>query len=346
MSRLLLVDGHAYAYRAFYAIRELRSPAGQPTNAIFGFVKMLAKLRAGVGAGAGQTPESGRKSDGAAWVASHVLVIWDGGLSAARQALLPEYKAQRPELPADLRVQLDGMVRFLGAAGVGSLCREGVEADDLIGGIATAAAALGWEVVVASADKDFMQLVTRGSEGRGQRSEPGLRSSDLEPQAERTGWVGLVNPNDRMERIWGAAEVREKCGVWPRQVVDWLSLVGDAVDNVPGVAGVGVKTAARLLEQFGSVNELYQRLDEVASVRVREALRSAEAAVRRNQSLVRLDFEVAGAVTAADLAGWAVGSANWTGLAGMYREWGFRGLLAEAEAAQVAAGRPAQSDLF
>lgn len=342
----MLVDGHAYAYRAFYAIRELRSPAGHPTNAIYGFIKMLAKLRAGVGEAGGQAPDAVRKSDGADWVASHVLVIWDGGLSAARQALLPEYKAQRPELPADLRVQLDGMVRFLGLAGVGSLCRDRVEADDLIGGIAIAAAGLGWEVVVASADKDFMQLVTRSPEGEGQGSEPAVPTADLGTRTPNPGWVGLVNPNDRMERIWGRAEVRAKCGVWPRQVIDWLSLVGDAVDNVPGVPGVGVKTAAALLEKFGTVSELYQRLDEVTPVRVREALRIAEAEVRRNQTLVRLDAAVAGEITAADLAGWAVGPVNWAGLAGLYREWGFRSLLAEAESAQRAADRPAQADLF
>ena len=113
MNRLLIVDGHAYAYRAFFAIRELRSPAGQPTNAIYGFVKMLAKMRESV-------------------QPTHLVVVWDGGLSAARMADLPEYKAQRPEMPDDLRPQLDGIVGYLQAAGVASFRRDGVEADDYI----------------------------------------------------------------------------------------------------------------------------------------------------------------------------------------------------------------------
>ncbi len=113
MNRLLIVDGHAYAYRAFYAIRELRSPSGQPTNAIYGFVKMLAKMRAAI-------------------KPTHLIVVWDGGLSAARVAELPEYKAQRPEMPDDLGPQLDGIVGYLKAAGIASFRRDGVEADDYI----------------------------------------------------------------------------------------------------------------------------------------------------------------------------------------------------------------------
>ena len=99
MERLLIVDGHAYAYRAFYAIRGLRSPLGKPTNAIYGFVKMLAKMRAAIGP-------------------THLIVVWDGGLSAARTAALPEYKQQRPEMPDDLKPQLDEIVNYLKAAGV------------------------------------------------------------------------------------------------------------------------------------------------------------------------------------------------------------------------------------
>ena len=113
MDRLLIVDGHAYAYRAFHAIRELRAPDGKPTNAIYGFVKMLEKMRTIV-------------------APSHLIVVWDGGLSAARMAMLPEYKAQRPEMPVDLRPQLDEMVDYLGAAGIASYCNPGIEADDYI----------------------------------------------------------------------------------------------------------------------------------------------------------------------------------------------------------------------
>ncbi len=138
MDRLLIVDGHAYAYRAFHAIRELRSPSGAPTNAIYGFVKMLVKIRTAIGP-------------------THLIVVWDGGLSAERVASLPEYKAQRPEMPDDLRPQLDEIVSYLKAAGLASYCRDGIEADDYIACLARRAADAGMTAVIASSDKDFMQ---------------------------------------------------------------------------------------------------------------------------------------------------------------------------------------------
>src|SRR5689334_13103634 len=149
-NKLLIVDGHAYAYRAFYAIRELSSPSGSPTNAIYGFIKMLGKLLERL-------------------EPSYAVVIWDGGLAAERVAEHPDYKTQRPPMPVDLEPQLDQITHYLEAAGIASLCQDGVEADDWIASVAR----LGSDqlsVVIASSDKDFMQLVS--------------------PH------VGLVNPND------------------------------------------------------------------------------------------------------------------------------------------------------
>lgn len=282
--RLLIVDGHAYAYRAFYAIRKLSSPSGEAVNAIFGFVKMLAKMRAGV-------------------QPTHLIVVWDGGLSAERLAALPGYKAQRPEMPTDLSTQLDRIVSYLGAADVASFCREGVEADDYIACLARRAEQAGFEVVIASSDKDFMQLVSAR--------------------------IGLLNPNDKSETIWAAEQVRSKTGVEPSQIVDWLSLLGDSVDNIPGVPGVGPKTATDLLRQFGSVTELYQRLDAVKSERIRGALRAAEGDVRRNQALVRLKEDLDCEFSPEALAAKPVKAQP---LADLYRGWGFRSLLAELEA--------------
>jgi len=281
VARILIVDGHAYAYRAFYAIRSLSSPTGRPTNAVYGFIKMLAKMRATV------SP-------------SHLIVVWDGGLSADRQTALPGYKAQRPEMPIDLATQLDEIGRYLTAANIATFCGDGVEADDYIAFIAQAAVKAGLEVVIASADKDFMQLVAPG--------------------------VGLLNPNDKSETIWTAEQVRAKTGVAPEQIVDWLSLLGDSVDNIPGVPGVGPKTATGLLQQFGSVEQLYARLSEVKSERIRQALQAAEADVQRNQNLVRLKSEVGVEFSAATLA---VKPADAGQLAELFRGWGFRSLLAE-----------------
>jgi len=293
MARLLIVDGHAYAYRAFYAIRRLHSPAGQPTNAVYGFIKMLAKMRATV-------------------MPTHVMVVWDGGLSAERQVALPEYKAQRPEMPADLRPQLDEIGKYLAAAQVASFCGDGIEADDYIACLTRVARQADWEVVIASADKDFMQLVAPG--------------------------VGVLNPNDKSEAIWTAAQVQARTGVAPEQIVDWLSLLGDSVDNIPGVPGVGPKTATELLRQFGSVAELYRRLGEVKSVRIRAALQAAEADVRRNQKLVRLQDDLVCELSPAALA---EQPGNAGRLVELYETWGFRSLRAE-----LVAGLASQENLL
>jgi len=283
VSRLLIVDGHAYAYRAFHAIRELRAPDGRPTNAIYGFVKMLEKMRAAV------SP-------------THLMVVWDGGLSAERLAALPDYKAQRPEMPADLRPQFDEIESFLAAAGIASYCADGVEADDYIATLARRAAAESWDAVIASSDKDFMQLVS-----------------------ER---IGLLNPNDKTGVIWGREQVFAKTGVEPEQVADWLALMGDAVDNIPGVPGVGSKTAAELLKQFGSVENLLARLDEVKSEKLRQSLRGSAAAVVRNQKLVRLP-EVPCELVPEKLV---VQSGDRAALRRLLAGWGFKGMLAALDA--------------
>ena len=291
VARLLIIDGHAYAYRAFYAIRELNSPSGQPTNAIYGFVKMLTKMRAIV-------------------EPTHLIVVWDGGLSARRVAALPEYKSQRPEMPDDLSSQLDEIVSYLKSANVASFCREGVEADDYIACLARRAADAGMTVVIASSDKDFMQLVS--------------------PR------IGLLNPNDKSEAIWADEQVRAKTGVEPSQIVDWLALMGDSVDNIPGVPGVGPKTAADLLKQFGSVAELYERLDEVKSEKLRAALRAAADAVRRNLELIRLHDDLPCEFSPENLAGKPADAGR---LRELFRRWGFKGMLAALE--QSAQGQQA-----
>ena len=285
MARLLIIDGHAYAYRAFHAIRQLSSPSGAPTNAIYGFIKMVSRLRDTL------------KPD-------QLVVVWDGGLSAERTVLLPEYKAQRPEMPADLAVQLDGIASYLQAAGIPSFCREGVEADDYIASLARGATATGREVVIASSDKDFMQLV-----------------SDR---------VGLFNPADKAETVWKAEQVRGRTGVEPGQIVDWLSLVGDSVDNIAGVPGVGVKTAAELLKNFGSVDGLYQRLGEIKSERLQTALRASVQIVRRNQELVRLKDDLPCEFSVEQLTPGPVQTGR---LAELFKLWGFKSMLAGLQAA-------------
>jgi DNA polymerase-1 len=287
---LLIVDGHAFAYRAFFAIRSLSAPDGSATNAIYGFIRMLGRMQAKV------RP-------------SHLVVVWDGGLAVERMNLLPEYKAQRPEMPRDLEHQLDQIVAYLRAAGIFSLLQDKLEADDVIAALTGRAVAEGLEVVIASSDKDFMQLVS-----------PAVR---------------LLNPQDKTDTLWGVGEVRAKTGVEPTQIVDWLSLIGDAVDNIPGVPGVGAKTATDLLHRFNSMEELYQRLQEVRQDRLRVNLQASQEVVRRNQKLVRLKCEVPCDVSMDELA---CKPSDAAALRPLYLRWGFKSLLRELDQASLPKG--------
>ena len=277
--RLFIIDGHAFAYRAFYAIRGLLSPSGQPTNAIYGFINMLTKLEAQV-------------------LPTHAVVVWDGGLDEERVEKLVDYKAQRDPMPDDMELQLDGMVKYLEAAGWASVCDEGVEADDRIGQLAKRAEGEGIEVVIASSDKDFLQLIN-----------------------DR---VKMLNPADKSGEPIDAAAVVAKTGVRPEQIVDWLSLVGDTADNISGVPGVGIKTAAALLKEFGSLDAVYEHLDNVKRDKLRDALVTAEPDVRRNQSLVALKLNLPGEPELADLRRGFQDSAK---LEELYEAWGFNTLL-------------------
>jgi DNA polymerase-1 len=290
-NRLLIVDGHSYAYRAFHAIRILSSPTGAPTNAIYGFINMTRKMLTQLNP-------------------SHLAVVWDGGLCAERMADHPEYKTHRPPMPDHLETQIDEIETWLPAAGFTSLCEDGVEADDWIASIADHAAGE-MPVVIASSDKDFMQLV-----------------SDR---------IGLLNPNDKAEKVWTVEDVRARTGIAPEQVVDWLALIGDSVDNIPGVPGIGPKTATDLLRQFGSVNALYERIPEVKSEKLRASLAAAIEIVRRNQRLISLrDHQ-----PAVPLDSLLIRPPDAERLRSLYSEWGFRTLLAQLEQAA-----PAQSTLL
>ena len=157
-------------------------------------------------------------------------------------------------------------------------------------------------VVIASSDKDFMQLVSAR--------------------------IGLLNSNDKSETVWTDEQVRAKSGVEPSQVVDWLSLTGDSVDNIPGVSGVGPKTAVELLKQFGSVAHLYARLDEVKSEKLRAALRDAAGVVQRNRELVRLRDDLPCEFLPDELVEKPADAGR---LRELYRRWGFKGMLAALE---------------
>jgi DNA polymerase-1 len=164
------------------------------------------------------------------------------------------------------------------------------------------------EVVIASSDKDFMQLVS-----------PHVR---------------LLNPHDKGDALWGAEEVKRKTGVEPTQIVDWLSLIGDSVDNIPGVPGIGAKTATNLLTQFRSVEELYGHLGEIRSEALRVNLQASKDLVRRNQQLVRLHSEIRCELSLEDLV---VKPGDDEALRVLFGKWGFRTMLQELEQGRIKA---------
>lgn len=201
------------------------------------------------------------------WNPTHIVVAWDGGTPVERLERLPSYKSQRPPMPEALREQIAPIMEYLELAAVPVIRLERQEADDVLASLATWASAEGAdETLIASSDKDLFQLVD-----------------------DRVSLIAGAKDEPKM----GPEAVRAKTGVHPAQIVDWLALTGDAADNIPGVEGLGPKTAARLLEQFGSLEALWPRLAEVESERIRSRLEAARALVENNVQLIRLRRDLA-----------------------------------------------------
>jgi len=302
--RLLLVDGHYYAYRSFFAIQGLRNSRGEPTNAVFGFVKAVRKMI------------SDLKPDLAA-------IVWDAGLPARRMELLPSYKQQRHETPGDLQVQFPVIEEAVVALGLHNVSLKGHEADDLIASYAAAARRDGHEVIIATNDKDIYALVGDGV---------GIYSTNKSDIGEGKEGFALL----------GSEQVEAKWGVPPGSIPDVLALTGDAVDNIPGVEGVGPKTAAKLVLEHGSTMALLADPGAVKNEKLRSKLEAAASRVRDNLELVRLDAELPLPSTVAGLT-LAPDPAAMVSLAGRCE---FRSLLVEYERVVAQVGKPAQAELF
>lgn len=253
---LLLVDGHYFAYRSFFAIRGLSNSRGEPTNAVFGFVKALRKMLVDI------------KPDAAA-------VVWDAGLPERRMVLLPSYKQQREETPQDLQRQFPLIEYSVKGLGLHNASLPGHEADDLIASYAAQACAAdsGVRVVIATNDKDIYALV-------GDRVSI-YTTAKNETAAHPEGFALL-----------GVPEVEAKWGVPPRQIPDVLALTGDAVDNIPGVNGVGPKTAARLVKETGGVREMLKNPQIIANGKLRQKVSDSARRLLDNLELVRLDDDL------------------------------------------------------
>lgn len=250
---LVLVDGSSYLYRAFHALPPLMTSAGLPTGAVKGVLNMLRSLRK-------QYPDS------------VITVIFDAKGPTFRDALFTEYKAQRPPMPDDLRVQIEPLHDCVKALGFPFLCVEGVEADDVIGTLAYSSTLAESSVVISTGDKDMAQLVN--------------------------DHVSLVNTmyNTKLDN----GGVVEKFGIGPELIIDYLALMGDKSDNIPGVPGVGEKTALGLLVGLGDMDAIYNNIDQVATLPIRGAktlgkklLDNREMAyLSRELATIKLDVEL------------------------------------------------------
>src|ERR1700747_3469520 len=250
--RLLLIDGHYYVYRSFFAIPNLSNSRGEPTNAIFGFTKtlrlMVKHLEPGLGA-----------------------VVWDEGLPQKRVELQPAYKETRKEMPRPMIPQLDFIQKLTPLLGFKNISLPNTEADDLMGCYAMAACKRkGMEVILATNDKDLYQLIGACV------------------KVYTTAKADLASPKDAFALL-GETEATAKWEVPPKMIGDVLALTGDSVDNIPGVAGLGRKTASGLIREFGGLEQLLANIDKVKSDKMRIKLTAARHQILQNRKMVELD---------------------------------------------------------
>jgi DNA polymerase-1 len=284
MSRWLLIDGFNLVYRCFFATPLLTRADGFPTNALHGWVKSVWRLM------------DQEKPD-------HTVVFFDLGGSQDRLALHPDYKAQRAEMPAELEKQIPLVKTLTRALGLATVEQDGVESDDLLATCAVARAAAGDEVLIVSSDKDFAQIV-------GERVRVLLPPPSAQP---KLGW-----------RLLDAAGVKEKFGVPPARIADYLALIGDSSDNIPGLSGVGPKTAVKWIEKHGDLEGVLAAAPTIEPERFRAPLAEAAERLRLNRRLVTLNL-------ALPLPAVEQSAADTAALLAFLREMEMRTTLVEAE---------------
>ncbi len=253
---LILIDGSSYLYRAFHAMPPLTNSQGQATGAIYGVINMLRTLIKEYG------PD-------------YIAVVFDAKGKTFRDELFEQYKANRPPMPDELRSQIEPLHALVRAMGLPCLVEEGVEADDVIGTLALQAAAQGIRTVISTGDKDMAQLVKVSSAGG-------------------NGDITLINTmtNKTLDR----AGVIDKFGLPPEQIIDYLALIGDTSDNIPGIPGVGPKTAVKWFTQYGSLDEIINQADTIKG-KIGEKLRANMAQLPLSRQLATIKLDVPLTVT-------------------------------------------------
>jgi len=243
---IYLIDGSAYIYRGFHALPMLSNSKGLPTNAILGFTQILIRLI------------KEKKPD-------FLAMFFDSRGPSFRHDIFPEYKANRPAMPDELSVQIPYIKQITEGFKIKAYEKQGFEADDLIGTAAVEAERQGYQVILVSGDKDFMQLVSDN--------------------------ILIFDPIK--EAMIGRNEVKERTGVFPEKIIDVMALTGDASDNVPGVPGIGKKTAPTLIEEFGSLDGLYENLDRISAKKQKENLAQNKDLAFLSRRLVTIDTDAA-----------------------------------------------------
>jgi len=285
MTRLVLIDGSSYLFRAFHALPPLTNAQGEPTGALFGVVNMLrGHLK--------EQPE-------------HLAFVVDASGPTFRDDLDPQYKANRPPMPDELRAQIEPMLEIVQALGIPILRVKGVEADDVIGTLAVQGAAQGMAVTISTSDKDFAQLVRHLDDGAG---------------------IALVNTMTG-SRMANDDAVIEKFGVRADQVIDLLSLMGDSVDNIPGVEKCGPKTAAKWLGEYGTLENVIANADAIKG-KIGENLRAALPRLPLNKQLATIKLDVALDQGPADLG---LRERHVEDLRRLYARYGFNQALKELD---------------
>ncbi|NOH96180.1 DNA polymerase I [Vibrio sp. 99-70-13A1] len=242
---LILIDGSSYLYRAFHAYPGTMSNGDIPTNAVYGVVNMLRSMMR-------------------QFASDRIAVIFDAKGKTFRDDMYPEYKANRPPMPDDLRCQIEPLHNVIRAMGLPLISISGVEADDVIGTLASQASKAGIPVLISTGDKDMAQLVDEN--------------------------VTLINTMTNV--VMDREGVIEKFGIPPELIIDYLALMGDKVDNIPGVPGVGDKTATALLQGIGSIEKLYQNLDDIAALGFRGSKTMAKKLID-NKDNADMSYELA-----------------------------------------------------
>lgn len=254
MNRLVLIDGNAILHRAYHALPPMTSPEGTPVNAVYGFVSMLVKLVHDLHP-------------------THLAVAFDRPAPTFRKELYAAYQATRPEMEADLAVQIDVIHAFTRAIPLAVYEQDGYEADDIIGTLATQAGAHGIDqVIIITGDRDILQLVN---------DERILVLMPVKGLGE--------------SKLYDSRAVRERLGVDPGHIVDYKALAGDASDNYPGVAGIGPKTAADLINRYQTIENIYTTLKqggEDIKEGIRSKLREGEQAAVLSKTLARIKTDV------------------------------------------------------